>query len=217
MAQQGQIMGNFPSMKMSKYDYEKFCEALRTQNERKSGVVMCQKIEKLRNKTANQLLQESGQGNSIPVDITAVLKYYGISALPMDFSTLNNRRDGNNILGALVCMGENVAIFYGQDETMSAHRIRFTVAHELAHVCLTGEENHVEFRCEGTDMNQLEIAANIFAGELLIPQKQLEDVIQKLLVPTVEVLADIFSVSSHVMKERLDHLNIKIDNVIVNS
>lgn len=165
---------------------------------------MCAPIEKIRNMSAMELLAYCNQENSIPVDLKAILEKIGISALKKDFSN-------TDILGALAIKKNNAAIFYNQNDAKDGHRYRFTIAHELAHCCLahyddSKDDVHYQYRTTGKELDATEIAANIFAGELLIPKKALEEVISKLLLPSVEVLADIFAVSDNVMLARLDHL-----------
>jgi len=173
---------------------------------------MSTKTENLYGKTPDAILRETGQEHSIPVDIRAILEHYKISALFMDFSKLNNVRRNEHILSAFVCSGENAAIFYGKSKTLFLPRIRFTTTHELAHVCLTGNDNHIEFWPEENTCKDEEIAANIFAGELLIPERQLKYVKDSLLIPSLSILANIFSVPHNVMAERFSYLG--IDNLI---
>ena len=64
------------------------------------------------------------------------------------------------------------------------------------------------FRKAGDTTDHKELAANVFAGQLLIPKESLLSVISELLIPSVRTLADIFDVSSAVMLERLKFLKI---------
>jgi Zn-dependent peptidase ImmA (M78 family) len=121
--------------------------------------------------------------------------------------------NGNHILGALATNGDRAAIFCRVEDKEDSHRYRFTIAHELGHCCLNhfpvdGSTVHLVFRKDGNTTDEDEIAANVFAGELLIPKESLLCVIDELLVPTVKVLADIFDVSNTVMSERLKYLKI---------
>ena len=49
--------------------------------------------------------------------------------------------------------------------------------------------------------------ADIFAGELLIPESSLVRVYNQFYLPSLESLAKIFSVSTNVMAARLDYLS----------
>lgn len=174
---------------------------------------MCKKVSDLHGISAESLLERCGQKDCVPVDLSAMLKKLGISALPMDFSQLEadlgQKYPGvfksREILGALISNGENAAIFYREADCLDSHRCRFTIAHELAHACLTGNSNHieVEFRISGSPPDDLETKANQFAGELLIPEKQFYEIIDQLYLPSVHTLARVFDVSDNVMQERI--------------
>ena len=173
------------------------------------------KIEELKEKSAAEILRETGQENNIPVNLGSILISLGISAISMDFSKIEKIlaeevAERGRILGAVMSTEEgNTAIFYSNDpELMSNHRYRFTVAHELAHCCLdfNGEIRHVEFRYDGSSSNPREEKANIFAGEVLIPLHQLEKVSKDLLLPTVKNPATVFEVSETVMAARSKYL-----------
>lgn len=173
------------------------------------------RINNIHGKSAADILRETGQENHIPVNLNRILWHYEISAMAMDFSDLERLLfketscEHDHILGAMITAPSgNTTIFYSNDsELMSSHRYRFTVAHELAHACINGEPNHIEFRHDGISNSPIEKRANIFAGELLIPLHQLETVSKKLLLPTVKSLAKVFEVSEAVMSARLKHLN----------
>ena len=116
-------------------------------------------------------------------------------------------------MGALVTNGNNAVILYREQDQIDGHRSRFTIAHELGHCCLAHYQVneatvHLSFRHERTTDNIQEVAANIFAGELLVPKTTLESVIDELILPSVQTLADIFAVSTSVMLERLKYLKI---------
>lgn len=174
---------------------------------------MCKPVTSIKGLTAEELLERCKQEDNIPVNLTAMLKHLGISAVPMDFKEVEAQLAAQNpvifrsreILGALISRGDNAAIFYRKEDAINSHRYRFTIAHELAHACLTGESNHIEieWRMSGTPIDELEAKANQFAGELLIPESQFYKIIEKLYLPSVHTLARVFDVSDNVMKERI--------------
>lgn len=178
-------------------------------------IQMCKPIRDLYGKTPDELLKMYGLQNSVPLDLSALLQKAGISVLPMDFSKIEQTaglkdlvEKRGHILGALICIDDDAAIFYSDKDVENGHRYRFTIAHEIAHCCITGEENHIEFRYDSETVSEEELAANIFAGELLIPEGKLREIIGELLIPSINVLADIFAVSVNVMRARLDYLKI---------
>ena len=132
---------------------------------------------------------------------------------PYDFSKYDGNNLENRILGAMIANEKDLALLYREGETRN--RNRFTLAHELAHCCLTHlsdkEMPYIEYRHDGIVCDANEIKANIFAGELLIPTIELSKVLSEQYAntfPKVVRLAEMFSVSINVMKERLHFLKI---------
>lgn len=196
------IEQNYVNMRMPQFEYEQYCKCQLA----KEVQCMCKVINNIMGKSAEELLQMSKQSDVIPVSLTKILNTVGISCLPFDF------KGDTNILGALVCVGNNAAIFYRKDDPRDGHRYRFTVAHELAHCCLqhiNTQHGSVHYRKETDNENEDEIAANIFAGELLIPEKSLRNALEELLLPSLKLLAQMFAVSENVMRARLDYLEVK--------
>ena len=184
---------------------------------------MCKPISAIRGKTAQELLELCGQQDSVPVDLKALLKKLNISCLAYDFSDLEAARgnfedspDDNPILGALATNGDKAVIFYRKKDQKESHRYRFTIAHELAHACLEhysiGKSTvHLAFRHEKNHDDRQEIDANIFAGQLLIPKNSLERILGELIFPSLQALAEIFAVSTNVMRARLDCLKVTVN------
>lgn len=203
-----------PLMAASHTQYVLYCK----QQKEKQVTIMCIATRKIRGMTAQQLLEFSGQGQVAPTNLRIILEKAGISALPKDFSQLEQTfgriegKDDVHILGALVTNDQNAAIFYNKNDAKDGHRYRFTIAHELAHCCLAhygyGDRRmHIEFRRDDSGSKE-EIMANIFAGELLIPRNVLDKVLNELILPSVYTLSEIFAVSENVMLARLKYLKI---------
>lgn len=173
----------------------------------KGGDYMCNALNKLSQNTPIQILTKTGQFKNIPVDLDCILHKLDIYKIPTTFEDLENSnkyKDKGEISGLVLLKGDDVGIFY--KKTDSIHRKRFTIAHELAHCCMHGDllqSGYVEFRSSETSNDPKEIEANTFAGELLIPVHQLEKIYSQLIVPSLKGLADIFEVSTNVMRERL--------------
>lgn len=182
---------------------------------------MCKKIRELKGLSTNDLLLKVGQTDVIPVDVAQMCYDLHIHIKPVDFASLENDasfKDAvsakGNILGIVMAEGDELAILYRESDTKN--RKRFTLAHELAHCCLhmlPNENLHVEFRRDEASSDPKEIEANTFAGELLIPEKALKEIIRdaseikSILIP---MLSSLFVVSENVMKERCKKLNIQI-------
>lgn len=191
-------------MNMTHQDYLCFCMRRRT----KEGVTMCKVISRIRGKSANDLLRMSDQASCFPIDLEKLLRALSISCEPLDFEKIGGDA---KILGALATNGDKAVIFYRQQDAKNSHRCRFTIAHEIAHACLSEKSVAVHFRMEGDVIDKEEQAANIFAGELLVPEGMLNVVIGKLIKPTIKSLSNVFDVSENVIRKRLEYLKIAVD------
>lgn len=191
------------NMNISQREYVCFCTHRRT----KEGDTMCKTIADIQGKEAKDLLEMSGQEGCYPVDIEKILKTLSISCEPLNFRSIGD--ESGLTLGALVTNGDKAAIFYRVQDAKDSHRCRFTIAHELAHACLSTGKYSVHYRKEGDPEDKEERAANVFAGELLVPKDVLHSAIKKLLKPTVKSLSNIFDVSESVIKARLKFLDIE--------
>lgn len=175
----------------------------------KEDGVMCKILKKIHGKTAEELLVEYGVYDTLPIDLEKLAKSIGISVLPMDFSVLEKKLNKKDILGLVLTAGDDAAIFYRN--TDSFNRIRFTIAHEIAHCCHldpSTKEPHIEYRIDEKDKDTYEKDMDIFAGKLLIPLKKLKEVYMSLSLPTSTILAEKFAVSIKVMEARLNYLKI---------
>jgi len=115
---------------------------------------------------AINFLEELGQ-NELPVDPTEICKKMGILYNETDLGTL----DGMLILDMsrnqnLICVNSRIA---------EQSRKNFTVAHELGHLCMHSLEQNT-FYCSSdviesfkSTINPIELSANKFASELLMP------------------------------------------------
>ncbi|MBS6211936.1 MAG: ImmA/IrrE family metallo-endopeptidase [Clostridiales bacterium] len=177
---------------------------------KKRGVIMCKILKDINGKTALELLNMYDIPLEPPIQLSKLLQRIGIATSGINFSDIE-REAGyqyGQILGAAISKGENLTIFYRKQDT--ENRQRFTIAHELAHCCLhTGnlQQNHIELREDTSLKSGKEMEADIFAGELLIPESSLVRVYNQFYLPSLESLAKIFSVSTNVMAARLDYLS----------
>lgn len=189
-------------------------QALLNQLRKQKGVIMCDKLKKLNGLTAEQILEAYGETEP-PVDIEKILRKMGVKYGAFDFSEIEKSasavvEERGHILGAVTVLGEDIAIIYSENST--ENRRRFTLAHELAHCCQNAaafdNEGHIEFRFDEYSEHPAEIAANVFAGKLLIPKDALMKKYNELIVPLSDTLAREFRVSVHVMEERLKYLQL---------
>ena len=176
---------------------------------------MCKILEKIGGLNAGELLSKYNISLTPPINLSLLIERIGISAYSVDFTEAEEaaKYPKGAIVGAAVSFDDDLDIMYAQG--LTSNRIRFTVAHELAHCCLHAPDlkiKHIELRT--SEMNESdnakEIEANTFAGELLIPEKSLLDIFGALLKPSVSALARIFQVSDNVMRARLEYLELPI-------
>lgn len=125
---------------------------------------------------------------------------------------------GDDISGAIIRDAGQAII--AVNPTHHINRQRFTIAHELGHYFLhegVGEHVDQNFRVawRNTDsskaVNWLEIEANRFAAELLMPTQFLRrdlDSLQDISKRSVALLARAYAVSPEAMKIRLTNLGI---------
>lgn len=213
MKKENYVDNDYPFMDISKDFYYKHCWS----QKEKKVLIMCKPLSKIRNMSAEELLDFCGQRDNMPIDLKKMLEEIGISCVQYDFSSLEQKlsekrhKPIRKILGALVTIENDATILYRKEEEPDSHRYRFTIAHELAHCCLSHydvSEVSAHLREEGYPETADEKAANVFAGELLIPEHSLKEVLNSLLIPSLKTLVEIFQVSENVMKARLDYLKI---------
>ena len=136
----------------------------------------------------------------IPFDIKRLLHYYEISVCYEDMDELSGyvEKRGNRW-------------FIGVNIYQSKRRQRFTMAHELGHICLhaneitSRREETIFFRAQLT--TRIEKEANDFASDLLIPAALLRTKIAEGRKKLSE-LADIFDVSIDAMRYKAFKLNL---------
>lgn len=145
-----------------------------------------------------------------PVPVEQIAKKLGVVLAPLPAE--------DDISGAIIRRGSRVII--AVNTSHHPNRQRFTVAHELGHYFLhEGLEEHVDqnFRIAWRNadsskaVNWLEIQANRFAAELLIPTEFLMqdlDSLRRIDKRTVALLASSYEVSPESMKIRLTNLGV---------
>ena len=179
----------------------------------RTGHTMCKILEKLRDKTPENLLKEYQISLVPPIDISLLMQRIGIKEIPFDFTELEKlmNLETDDIIGTVFAKNDELGIFYKASDSLN--RQRFTIAHEIAHCCLDTDAlktKHIELRSSQTENTLKEYNANVFAGKLLIPKISLDKIHSKfLLAPPLSVISKIFEVSTTVMAARLDYLELK--------
>ena len=129
-----------------------------------------------------------------PVDLQEICKYFGIEICPWKFPR-------NCGISACLIMEDGFP-YIGVSDLDFSRRNRFSIAHEVCHFLLHPKKNY--FCKEGHD-SRLEVDANYFAAELLVPAFELKKLSY---LHTLKELCDIFLVSESAMSIRLAKLNL---------
>lgn len=179
------------------------------------------KLTQLRDMTAAEILQKYEEPGGLAVDIAKILYILDIKVIPFDFTELEKSalvsklvQEKGLILGVALMHDEKLAIFYRKG--IPLNQARFTLAHELAHCCQhikEGTTYHIEFRQDENSGEKKEEEANIFAGELLIPEDRLLYAYNKLILPYSASLAKLFYVPINLMESRLKRLKFPYYNI----
>jgi Zn-dependent peptidase ImmA (M78 family) len=159
---------------------------------------------------ARKLLDRFGQ--QLPIDIEALIKAHNIAIRRQELE--------ESISGMLVIKDGRVII--GVNENHHPNRQRFTLAHELGHFLLHRsvssifvDASTIFFRdsTSSDGSKAQEIEANAFAGELLMPAKQIREAINNQPLDAfdegaVRRLAVQFGISSQALTIRLTRLGL---------
>lgn len=186
-----------------------YYQALNNCKKKDIGDFMCKRLVELNGKSAEDILRESGQSQNIPVDLEKIIKTIKVYKYPRTFNDIE-RIEKREVAGLVLLNGDDIGIFY--DMEASIEQKRFIIAHEIGHCCLHGEtlkNGYIEFLHKDGYENEHEAEASLFAARLLIPEQALISVYNKLILPTLNGLADIFEVPKHLMKCRLTDMKMK--------
>jgi len=123
-------------------------------------------------------------------------------------------RLGHDLAGAYMCHGrQRLVLLNGSDHPV---RLRFTLAHELAHHCF-GDDARPDTRAGlARPGHWIEVRANAFAGELLMPEEAVVRWVRErgaasLMLGDVVELAVAFGVSAIVACYRLEEVGAPMD------
>lgn len=167
-------------------------------SQKDSVVVLLRSVSDLRN-----LGRQNGCFNNLALDVEKLIQF--IPDVKLEYTEFDS-----TISGSLSKQGNYWLIRINKFHSKT--RQRFTIAHELGHFVYhkDDEQEFVDttfFR--GMTADNLELTANRFASELLMPEKEVRQLIDKENVRSVAKLADMFDVSSSAMLYRVKDLNYK--------
>lgn len=159
----------------------------------------------------------------LPIDIKEIINYLNIK--------FNNKPDFKKIKldGMISIKNQEPEIWINPMKTSMQERIRFTLAHELGHFMLhiapdndltkdrSIEDPEIAYNRDD-NWNHIEMEANNFASQLLMPSSMITEETKKILSKNsnftkdeiIENLASIFDVSKLAMKFRLKKMGVNI-------
>lgn len=154
---------------------------------------------------ASQVLSRYWSNKSYPVDPYIIAYENNIEI------RLNPLLKNKNIAGKIYVEDEQVIIEV--DSWQTPYRQRFTIAHELGHFFLNhdinGGLNHIDTVDDLSDpANDLEIQANYFAVNLLMPKEFIEYILYKLQISDIAEMAKKLNVSRSALTYRLEKLRV---------
>jgi len=157
----------------------------------------------LERQLAENVIQHFWAGRPVPIDPMEIAQRAGIELRSM--SPFQPGYDPT-ISGAYTNDGERPIIWYNLSDT--PNRQRFTVAHELGHHFL---QHGPRFRdtsatLAGGSYDPVEVAANRFAAELLMPAYTMNVLVVDRGVTSVDELSSAMQVSEQAMIYRLKNL-----------
>ena len=159
----------------------------------------------------------------LPIDIEGIIKYLNIKL------SKNPNFKKIKLDGMITIKNQEPEIWINPMKTQFEGRIRFTLAHELGHFMLhiapdnnlgkdiSIEDNEVSYNRDD-NWDHIEMEANNFASQLLMPSSMITEETKKILQENpnlskdeiVEKLASIFAVSNLAMKYRLKKMGVNI-------
>lgn len=167
----------------------------------KGGECMMVNVQTLQHMPILEIVKVLKIENSVTVDFSKLAHTLKVSVLPQNFE--ENKIDGEKIICAFVTNEKgNSCIFYSDDLVDNKEFLgRIIIAQAFAKYIITGENNF--FVTQSTIFSNRE---KLLTYEMLMPKSQVEDVLDKLLLPKTFTLAEIFQVSKEFVRQRLDEM-----------
>lgn len=147
-------------------------------------------------KLADLVRAQSPSGTALPVDLEEIASQWGIRVASFD----GHPSDGAS--GQFVRHDETGTIYINR--TRSHTHQRFTLAHELGHFFLEHPSAARDTKAQLTKRDPMEMAANQFAAELLMPADAVHNAVMSA-TPSYE-MARMFGVSEEAVGYRLRNL-----------
>jgi len=151
--------------------------------------------------TANRVLTQYWDGQ-LPIDPASLAQKMGVTVKPIRGADYSGK-----------AYQDHNTCYIDYNDSESALRQRFTIAHELGHHLLNHTDATHQFRDSPKDfalnvVSPVETEANKFAAELLMPKFAVEHFILNKGISSIPKLANLFSVSTVAMHYRLKNLGL---------
>lgn len=161
-------------------------------------------VKDLKTKPVSEIVRILEADYIVPLSFENLSIHLNVSILPYDFG--KEKIDGKKILCAFVTNPEGKSCFFYDETYLSAKYVaegRIVIARALAKYIITGENKF--YITESTVYTNKEMRLTY---ELLMPESQVRNIVNKLLLPTVSGLANIFQVSEWFVKQRLNYIDL---------
>lgn len=189
---------------------------------RKGGKTMCKKLKEIHDLKPSDVLNKYYSQEKHPIDVRTILAKMGIDCFSVDFAKLEKDLylSGNDaILGIACSEGDDIKILYSNE--LGDADANYVLAHELAHCCLhlpVTADFHVELKTENDIYSPAfkrsifkkskENEADRFAASLLIPTDKLMEYLLEVGSPSIQTIAEYFSVPEHLARKKIDELKV---------
>jgi Zn-dependent peptidase ImmA (M78 family) len=147
---------------------------------------------------AQELLNIIGAVGMAPTPLDKVVDFFGYDVVAFDPSTANTK----NIAGAVSRQDKRIYV----NNNDSSARQRFTIAHEIGHIFVEGEQEHVDYR-RTDSTNETELMMDAFAAALLMPMDIFKEKWQ-FFNKNIISLSDYFYVSLNAVRVRAKTLGL---------
>jgi len=150
---------------------------------------------------ALRLLEDIGSDLNI-ADLKSVIDKYEFT-----YHEFTPTGENMNLLGAVQYKEKKIYV----NKYMPSNERNFTLAHEIGHIVLHPQQNHIDFRLSNQEKDIKESEANVFAYELLMPLPRFIRVYKQHNGDVVSIAEEFFVPEKYVSR-RIDFLKKQIND-----
>lgn len=149
----------------------------------------------------NEIKEYFDIGEDIPLDLIKLLGQMNASALPKNLHELNPERNAKSVL--ITSVSEKIAIFYEESLIDGEFSENPIIVQSLVHYMLSDDK--IFYVAPSSTFSTRE---HKLVFELLMPESQVKEIIDKMVAPTTHSLSKIFRVPQEFVRKRLDAIEI---------